>query len=151
MSICRLSSCLSAKEMGKRKQCKVKRKLIKNKVRGFSTERSSKPPSSDSADVIVLEIEVSQSCALREDSCKALCPSIGDLIALPSPRRVFPTAHNKNLHPERWEYLLCVCLCVCVCVCVWYLFNTCIYLYVYDPNSRVGGYRCVSKHSTQQG
>ena len=32
-----------------------------------------------------------------------------------------------------------------------YLFNTCIYLYVYDPNSRVGGYRCVSKHSTQQG
>ena len=106
MSICRFSSCLSAKEMGKSKQSKVKRKLIKNKVRGFSTERSSKPPSSDSADVIVLEIEVSQSCTLREDSCKALCPSIGDLIALPSPRRVFPTAHNKNLHPERWEHTI---------------------------------------------
>jgi hypothetical protein len=33
------------------------------------------------ADVIVAEIEVSQHCALPQNSCKPLCPRIDDSIA----------------------------------------------------------------------
>jgi hypothetical protein len=40
-----------------------------------------KPPSTDSADVIGAEIEVSQRSALRKHSCKPLCPVCSNIIA----------------------------------------------------------------------
>ncbi len=54
---------------------------LQNKARGLATPRSSKPPFSDSADVIEAEIEVSQRWALPQHACKLLCPAFADLIA----------------------------------------------------------------------
>jgi hypothetical protein len=53
---------------------------LQNKARGLTTPRSSQPPSPDSADVIASEINVSQHWALRQHSCKKLCPGWSDLI-----------------------------------------------------------------------
>jgi hypothetical protein len=50
-----------------------------NKARGLTSPRSTKPPM-HSADVIGAEIEVSQFCALRQNSCNAFCPASSDLI-----------------------------------------------------------------------
>jgi hypothetical protein len=74
-----LSSCPSAKQMGKSKLCA---RCLQKKGRRLTTPRSSKPPFPDSADVIVAEIEVSQRCALRQHSCQALCPCWSDVIAV---------------------------------------------------------------------
>ncbi len=55
----------------------------KNKAIGLTTPRRSNPPFPDSADLIFLEIQVSQRCALCQHSCKTLCPSIAHLIGNP--------------------------------------------------------------------
>jgi len=49
--------------------------FYQTKVRGLTTTRSSKVPSSDSADVIGTEIEVRQRCSLSDHSYKALFPT----------------------------------------------------------------------------
>ena len=49
---------------------------LQNKTRGLTTPRSSKPPAC--VDVIATEIEVSQRLALRQQSCKPLCPSFSE-------------------------------------------------------------------------
>jgi hypothetical protein len=48
-------------------------RCLQNKARGLTTSRSSKPPFCGSVDSICAEIEVSQRCALRQHSFKALC------------------------------------------------------------------------------
>jgi hypothetical protein len=73
-----LSCCLSAKQMAKSKQCA---RCLQNKARGLTTPRSSKPPFPDIFDAIDAEIEVSQRCALRQHSSKALCPAWSEPIA----------------------------------------------------------------------
>ena len=55
-------------------------RCLQTKARGLTAPRSSKPPFSDSADLIETEIEVSQRWALRQHSYKPLCPGIVDLI-----------------------------------------------------------------------
>jgi hypothetical protein len=54
------------------------------------------------ADLIVAEVEVSQRCALRQHSCKALCPSIADPIVPEvdvSQRCTLPQHSCKHLCP----------------------------------------------------
>ncbi len=48
----------------------------------MTTPRSSKPPSPDSVELIVAEMEVSQRWALRQHTCQKLCPCIRDVIAV---------------------------------------------------------------------
>ena len=85
--------------MAKSKQCKVPTKQGQR----LDHPRSSKPPFPDSFDLIVPEFEVSQRCALRQHSCKALCPACTNPIAVEfevSQRWALPQHSCKTLCPS---------------------------------------------------
>jgi hypothetical protein len=53
---------------------------LKCKPEGYHAACEQYPLVPDSADVTAAEFEVSQCCALRQHSCKALCPVWSDVI-----------------------------------------------------------------------
>jgi hypothetical protein len=55
-------------------------RCLQNKDRDLTTPRSSNPPFPDSVDVISVDIELSQLCALPQHSCKTLCPACSNVI-----------------------------------------------------------------------
>ena len=102
----------------------------------MTTPRSSKPPFPDSADVIGAEIEVRQRWALRQHSCKTLCPvgfnpvvtkiEVSQRWALPQhscktlcPSMADVTVNDIKVH-QRWalcQHSSCKPLCKWSCNC----------------------------------
>jgi len=68
--------------------------------------RGQKASSANSADLIEAEIEVSQRCALRQASCKPLCPACSYLMAKSKQCKV-PTKQGQRLdHATKLEAFL---------------------------------------------
>ena len=80
MYVCNMSLYLVARLLNRWQRTSSAR-CLQNKVRGLTTPRSSEPPFPDSADLIAVEIEVSQRWALRQHSCKTLRPFWSNVIA----------------------------------------------------------------------